>query len=123
MNYLKNVGISILYVLGILFVLTFLITVLNYFNLISGKTLSIFKISILFLSMFIGGFIIGKKSQTKGWLEGLKLGLILLIVSILFNYLAFDKGFQIKNIVYDIILLISCMFGSMIGINKSPQQK
>lgn len=122
-NYLKNLGISFLYTLVILLICTFLTTVLNYFNIMGGKTLSIFKIIILVLSLFSGGFVIGKKSNNKGWLEGLKYGLFILVISFIFNYLAFDKSFELKNILYYTIILISCIFGSIIGINIRKEKK
>lgn len=122
-TYLKNLGISFLYTLGIFLIFTFLITLLNYFNIIGGKTLSVFKIVILVVSLFSGGFVIGKRSSNKGWLEGVKYGLFILILLFIFNYLAFDKSFAFKNILYYTITVISCIFGSIIGINTKKEQK
>ena len=70
-------------------------------------------------SLFLGGFIIGKKSSKKGWLEGLKLSLIFTIILILFNLLGLGNKIEFKNIVYYIIIIASCMFGGMLGINKT----
>lgn len=118
MNYLKKIGLSLLYIIGIILVSTFLITLLNYFNIISGTTLTISKILILTISLFIGGLITGKRSTKKGWLEGLKLALIFLVILILFNYLGLGNAPKIKNLLYYSIIIISCIFGSIIGINK-----
>ena len=68
--------------------------------------------------MFVGGTIIGKNSKQKGWFEGIKLGLIVIIILALFKYLGLNEKFSITNILYYIILTISCTLGSMIGINK-----
>ena len=73
--------------------------------------------------MFVGGFIMGKNSKQKGWLEGLKLGLIVLLILVLMNYLILGQSFEVKNLVYYLILLSSTIFGSMIGINKKTQDK
>ena len=118
MEYLKNIGKSLLYMISIILVLTFLVTVLNYFNIIGSKFLSIMKILIILISMFIGGFLIGKKSLKKGWLEGIKLGIIFIIILALFNYLGLGQKFVVMNLVYYSILIISCTLGSMIGINR-----
>ena len=75
MNYIKNIGISFLFITGIILVLTLLISILNYFNIITGSFLSVFKILTCIISLFVGGFVIGKNSNKKGWLEGLKLSL------------------------------------------------
>lgn len=118
MGYLKNVGKSLLYMISIILVLTFLVTVLNYFNIVGSKILSIMEILIILISMFVGGFLIGKKSKQKGWLEGIKLGLIFVAILSLFNYLGLGQKFSVINLIYYLILIISCTLGSMIGINK-----
>ena len=121
MNYLKKVGISLLYIIGIIFALTMIITILNYFNIISGTLLTISKILICVISLFIGGFIIGKKSSKKGWLEGFKLSIIFLLLLLLFNYLGLGALPELKNIIYYAIIIASCIFGSIIGINKNSK--
>jgi putative membrane protein (TIGR04086 family) len=118
MNYLKKLGISILYIISTILILTFLITFLNYFNIINDKIISIFKILIPIISLFIGGFIIGKKSKSKGWLEGIKLGIIFSILLLIFNFLAFSNSFKLKYLLFYLIIIISSIFGSMIGINR-----
>lgn len=123
MNFIKNVSLSILYITLSLLVLTFILTIFSYFNIISDKTVSIFKIIIPIISLFIGGFFIGKKSLKKGWLEGLKLSLIFLLILIIFEYLALGQSFNIKNLLYYLIISISSIFGSMIGISKKKIEK
>lgn len=118
MKYLKNIGISFLYIIILIIGLTFLITLLNYFNIIGSKTMAILEIIILGLSFFVGGLIIGKRSNKKGWLEGIKLSAISLIIILLFNYLGLNHNFEIKDLLFYLILIISTMFGSMVGINK-----
>lgn len=118
MEFLKNSLKSLLYIFSIIIVSTFLVTTLNYFNIIGPKLLTIFKILIILSSMFTGGIIIGKNSKQKGWLEGIKLGLIVTVILVLFKYLGLNQKFLITNIIYYIILTISCTLGSMIGINK-----
>lgn len=118
MEFLKNSLKSLLYIFSIIIVSTFLVTTLNYFNIIGPKLLTIFKILIILSSMFTGGIIIGKNSKQKGWLEGIKLGLIVTVILVLFKYLGLNQKFLITNIIYYVILIISCTLGSMIGINK-----
>ncbi len=122
MNYIKNISISFLYIIGVTIVLTFIMTLLNYFNIITGSVLTITKIIITFIAIFIGGFIIGKKSKTKGWLEGIKLGIIILIILSIINFLILKVNFEFRIILYDIIILFSCTFGSIIGINLNHQK-
>ncbi len=109
----KSLGISIIILLG----LTFIITLLNYINLIGIKIVNIFSYITPFISFFIGGLLLGKTSINKGWLEGIKFGLIIIILSFIFNYLAFDQGFNISNIILYTITILSSIIGSMVGIN------
>ena len=118
MKYLKNLGIAFIYIIGFVLVLTFLTTLLSYFNIMSDKVTSIIKIIIPIISVFIGGFYIGKRSLKKGFLEGLKLGCIYSIILIIFNYLALDNSFKFKYLLFYTILIISSILGSMIGINR-----
>lgn len=120
MIFLRNSIKPLLSILITILVLTLIITTFNYFNLIGSKIVSILKIIIPILAFMIGGYIIGKRSLSKGWLAGLKLGLMFLIILILFNILGLNHKFKFFDLIYYLILLGSSMFGSMIGINRRP---
>lgn len=121
MKYLKNLGMSFIYIIVTILVLTFITTILSYFNILNDKITSIIKIIIPIISMLIGGFYIGKKSLKKGFLEGLKLGGIFSLILIIFNYLALNISFKFKYLLFYLILIITSILGSMIGINKKKQ--
>ncbi len=123
MTYLKNIGISFGFILGSLFGITLLITFLHYMNLIGSKVLSVLEILTPLIALFVGGFVIGKKSKQKGWLEGLKLSGIFLVVLVLFQYLGLHSSFSLKNVLFYVLLIVSTVFGSMIGINKSSKNE
>jgi len=118
-NYLKNIG----YILLGLLVMTIITTILNYFNIFGSKIVTFFKLVIALISIFVGGFIMGKNSKQKGWLEGIKLGLIILFILVIINYIILNQSFEIRNLVYYLILMVSSIFGSMIGINKKIEEK
>lgn len=108
---------SILTTLGIIFISLFILTILSYFDLINDSTFNIFQIMFLIISFFIGGFLTGRNTDTKGWLEGLKFGMFFVIIFLILNLIIF-KDFKISSIIYYLILIISSSFGSMIGISK-----
>ncbi len=123
MKYLKTSAKIIGIMIVILLLFTLFITFFNYFNIIGKKMVTILEIIGPILTLFIGGFLIGKESKQKGWLEGLKLSFLFLVLIILFNYLGLHNHLEVKNLIYYLILTITCMFGSMIGINKNQQKQ
>lgn len=122
MLFLKNSSKSLLISIILILILTFIVTLFNYIGLFSLSLVNIFSYIIPFLSFFIGGFLLGKKSSNKGWFEGLKLGLICLFILFIFNFLAFNEGFTISNIILYVITITSNILGGMIGINKKKDQ-
>lgn len=122
MNYLKKIGYSFLYFFGILLTLTLLLTVFNYFNWFNSGFISILEISIPIISILIGGYQFGKRSNENGLLEGLKLGLLIIAILIILN-LILKNSLSFKNSIYYVILLLSCIGGSIIGINRKKESK
>lgn len=113
--------ISIIKNLGIMFIIlligTFILTLLNYFEIITGGLFSIFQIILIIITTIIGGFLIGKEAKQKGWLEGLKIGLLFILLISILNFF-FVKNFSIRFLLYDFILIISTMIGGILGISK-----
>ena len=122
MNYIKKIGKGYIYTFSILIISTFIFSCLYYINFIGSKVLTVIKIIIPIISLFIGSIIIGKQSSKKGWFEGIKFGGIFIIFLILFNYLALRNNLEVKSIIYYLILLITSCFGSMIGITKAASK-
>ncbi len=110
-KYLK----SLIYILIPILVLNTILSLLYYFNIVGNQVNNYMKLFIVAISMLVGGIYIGSK---EGWLEGLKIGLEVIILLFVVSYLAYDKGVNIKSIIYYFILIMSSMLGSMIGINK-----
>ena len=114
-KYLK----SLLYILASTLILSFIVGTLNYFNIIGTNTTKIFELISLVISIALGGIYLGKNSTKKGYLEGLKIAIVLLFI---FAYLAFDKSFSLSTLIYYLIILISAVLGSILGINKKSSK-
>lgn len=118
MKQLKNYGIMVGVLIGGTIILALLLSILNYFNIFSG----IIGKSIICLFMvgtsLYAGYYCGKKAEKKGFIEGLKIGLLFILVLLLLNLVFFSSSFSLPRMVYYIIILTTCMIGSMIGINK-----
>ncbi len=111
---------TILRVFVLILIFTFILTVFHYFNIINERFLDLFKMIISSITIIMGGYKIGKNSIKKGWLEGIKFGLIIISIFLVI-VLIFKFDFSIKNLIYYLIILLSSVFGGMIGISKKPQ--
>lgn len=114
--FLKKYYKSLLISIGAIIFLTLIITLLNYIGFINLKFINIFKYFVPFLAMFIGGFILGKNSNNKGWLEGIKLGLM--VILILFAIIMIFYDLNINQLINYFIILAGSILGSIFGINK-----
>ena len=115
MEYFKKILKTLLYTLIFFTFFSLLLTIFNYFNIINYQTLAIGKIIIPILSLGLGGLQMGKKVSKNGWLEGLKISLI--ITSLLIIITIILGEFSMEKLTFYLILIISGIFGSIVGIN------
>lgn len=116
MKYLKYLGLSFLTSITLIISLTLFVTLLNYFDFISFNTLSILKILIPLLSIFVGGIYIGRKANKRGFLEGIKFSIIFILLFVIISFIL-DEVINIKDIIFYLMVLITSVFGSVLGIN------
>ena len=116
-DYLK----TLLYIFLPISILNIPLSILYYFNIINIKTLNIIIPLLIIISMLFGGIYIGKKANKKGYLEGLKVGIIIIILFLITNYFAYKLKINSKTLLYYILLLIVTTMGSMLGINKKKE--
>lgn len=93
---------------------------LTIFNLFKLKTNRIMIIIIGAILMFIIGLILGKQSESKGYLNGLLLSVITILLLVITS-LIFKFPLNINTLIYYVILIITTILGSMIGINKKTK--
>lgn len=122
MIFLKNSGKALGFSVLSLLILTFIVTFLNYIGLFGLSIVKAFSYITPFMSFLIGGILLGKRSSNKGWLEGLKFGIISIALLFIFNFLALNQGYTINNLVLYFIVLIGSILGSMLGINMKKEQ-
>lgn len=105
--------LKILAFFGIYFIL---LAILNYTGITKLSTIT--KINFVFIAIicFIAGLRRGKKASKRGYLEGLKLGGIVILILFLLN-LIFYRSFSLYVFLYYLIILVATVMGSMLGIN------
>jgi len=116
MNYVKLSG----YYLLISILIIFISSILNLIGVNSTITNLILFIYNLII-FFIMGLKMGKKCASKGYLAGLKIGLVLILILFIINLITIRKIFNITTIIYYLVLILSSITGGMLGINKKDK--
>lgn len=120
MAYLKKYGLRLIYTILFIILSLLLVTCLYYFNIISSNTYKFLKIIIILANIFISSFILGRKAINKGYLEGIKLAVIIIPIFIILTIIT-KETLKLKVILYYLIILITSTFGGMIGISKKTE--
>lgn len=107
---------SLLWFVIPLFIFLLIINTLYYFDIVNNNLIKYLKIIIILISSFLGGLIRGYNSQNKGYINGLKLSFIIVIIFLIISLLL--KSFNLTDIIYYIIIILTITFGSMVGINR-----
>lgn len=112
LNYLKYIGMFILFIIGIALITSLI-------NLTGLNTNLINKLSVILtaLSFFIISAMASKNFKEKGYILGIKLGVLFVVLMILINLIFFKSGFNIDRIIYYIILVFSSILGGSFGKN------
>lgn len=106
--------------LAAVILLAFFFGLLNLIGL-SYKITSILIIIAMVIVFLIFGIIAGINASKKGFIEGLKIGLLFLGLLVILNLILFKTPFSLSRIIYYIILVFSSVFGAMIGINRKKK--
>lgn len=112
LTYLKYIGIFFLFIIGIS-IITSLISLTG----INSTFISKLSIILTALSFFIVTTIASHKLSEKGYILGLKLGLLFIILLLFINLIIFKSGFSIDRFIYYAILLASGILGGSFGKN------
>ena len=116
LNVLKGVIISFLSTLILLLIFSLILTYSNISENIIAPTI----ITITAISIFIGSTIANFKMNKNGMLNGALIGGIYLIIIYLFSSIINQEfSLTIYSAIMIIASIICCMFGGVLGINKS----
>lgn len=101
-------------------ILIFIVILTSFLNLLGiNSTITNLIIFLFNIVMFlIFGFKAGKLATSKGYFAGLKQGLLFLLLLFIINLITSNKVFTLSMLIYYSILLLSSIFGGMLGINK-----
>lgn len=115
-NLLKYLGYYTLFLITLVFITSFL-------NLIGvNSTITNFLIFIFNISLFfIFGLKNGKKASNKGYLAGLKVGGLFLLILIIISLFTSKNIFSLSTFIYYLVLILASTLGGSLGINKKSE--
>lgn len=114
-KYLK----SYIFLFGLIIIMTLILSIINYFYILNDQT---FKIIIPIISIFFSSIMLGKESKEKGYIEGLKFSIILLILMIIVKLIS-QTNFNLKVIIIYLVFIFTGVIGAMLGINLKKIKK
>lgn len=98
-------------------ILGLLITTFAYFEWISVGVLEKLIYASFVAIFFIGTAIISKNFAQKGWLIGIGVATVVVLLSLLFYTIGIDTSLTFKFFIRSLITFIVCITGGMIGVN------
>jgi putative membrane protein (TIGR04086 family) len=123
----KNMGISILYGVVVIFLVavisSLIFSLILRFTSTGEASLQFIVTAVSFVSLFVGGFVSGGKGKAKGWLLGGGTGLLYSLIIFLFRYLGHDSLFSVEQVIYHTCYMLVAMMGGILGVNMTTSRK
>lgn len=79
--------------------------------------LPVYAYAIHGLSILAGSFVSGKRAGFKGWYYGAVLGLLYGIVVLIIGFLSFDRGLDLRTVLFAAGAVITGIIGGILGVN------
>ena len=118
---IKTFSKQVLATLISIFVGLLIVSTFYYFDIISSNLVKYLRPLLILLILFMSSYNLGKKIDKKGYLEGFKLGSLIVAIFLVISLIFFRPYFKLRLILYYLILIITTVLGSMIGINKEKK--
>lgn len=115
-NLLKYLGYYTLFLITLVFI-TSLLNLIGVNSTITNLLIFIFNISLF----FIFGLKNGKKASNKGYLAGLKIGGLFLLILIIISLFTSKNIFSLSTFIYYLVLILASTLGGSLGINKKSE--
>lgn len=106
-------------VLGLILISSIVLAILLQFTSFNDPALSWVAFGTGIVALFIGGLIAGAKSKSKGWVIGGATGLGFTIFIFLVQYLGYQQGFTLEQLLHHAGYIFAAVIGGVIGVNIS----
>ncbi|RPF55519.1 TIGR04086 family membrane protein [Aquisalibacillus elongatus] len=114
---MKASFIGVVTVIALMLVSSLIIALLVNFTDMSSSAFSWTSFITSVLVLIVGGFYGGRKSEEKGWLTGIIVGVIYIIGIMIYQFLAQDAWMYESQALYFLIFIVAAIVGGMLGVN------
>lgn len=112
----KGLFSGLLYAFGLLAISVVLLSLFLLWTNMKEESLTVYIMLIHIAALLTGGFIAGKRSGAKGWLNGGILGLCYGILILITGFLAFDAGLSGGKAALLVCAFIAGAAGGILGV-------
>ncbi|GEL77476.1 TIGR04086 family membrane protein [Tenuibacillus multivorans] len=109
--------VGVVAIIGFMLVCSLIIALIVNFSSMSDSAFRWTSFITSVLVLMIGGFIGGRKTEEKGWMTGVIVGVIYTIGIVLYQFLAQNTWMYDSQLLYFLIFIIAATVGSMLGVN------
>lgn len=111
----------IIYTIIIVLSLSIIETIINLIVPLKEQTNQIISFIIINIYSFILGYNTGLHTNKKGYIEGLKTSLKIIITIYTLGIITMSFKITLKRLIYFLLIILTTTLGSIIGINKKRQ--
>lgn len=115
-KYIKSFG----RIIALMLVVTLILSLLYYFNVISDKIYSYLELIFIILILYFNSMRLGRSVSQYSVLEGVKIGGGFVLLCIILNMI-FEHKFNINLLVYYLLIFLVPILGSMKKKNKKSK--
>lgn len=109
---------GLLYALFMMAIGTVIVSLLLLWSNVQESSLPAYGKIIHGLSVFVGGWVSGKRAGSRGWYHGGVLGVLYAIVVGIVGFLAYDNGLSLASLALLCGAFASGALGGMLGVNS-----
>ena len=93
---------ALLIIFILLFIFSFIINIFYYNDILDNNTIKYFKLIFSIITFFIGGLYMGKNSPNKGYLYGLRLSILTVIILMIMGIIL--RNMSVSRIIYYLVV-------------------
>mgnify|MGYP001420572424 CR=1 FL=1 len=117
----KAVLYGLLFIFVIIVAVGFILSLILQFSSLTEQSLQWVTAAVTFVALFVGGFIAGGKGKEAGWVLGGITGLGFVIIVFLIQFLGFNTGYELTQLLHHIAYILTATIGGVIGVNLSSK--